>query len=287
MALLLPFNGTEWRALTEPPGAGSTHRWLAAAAYRLGRLMSPAGVHEYLRHLCDTQVRHRAVSDNEIYEAIDFALDLAHQGRKSAAGLRWPAPSAEAIAASMATPPLFGLTGIGLSAGQVLPWLFAETDLVCWGPDKFVAHIGPIEDALGWAHTMQYVVPNPMRTTQSENKKGDPAIRCQANVRAIRHLVVEFDREPDRCRQVALISTLAQLGRLVLVVSSGGKSLHGWFDVSGLAIADRAKFFAAACLLGADPSLWNHCAWVRMPGGMRPRDTGAVRQEILFWKGRQ
>lgn len=272
--------------VTEPPGAGSTHRWLAAAAYRLGKVMAPAGVHEYLRHLCNTFVSHRTVSDTEIDEAIDFALDMQHEGRKSAVGLRWPAPNKEAIASAVATRPLFGLSGTGMFTNQVLPWLFEERDLVCWGPDKFVAHVGPIEDACGFGQDMQFIVPNPMRSQRAENKRGSESIRCQANVREVRFVVVEFDREPDRARQVALLSTLAELARLVLVVDSGGKSLHGWFEMAGKPLAERAKFFAAACLLGCDPSLWNHCAWVRMPGGLRKKDTGTVRQQILFWGGR-
>lgn len=56
---------------------------------------------------------------------------------------------------------------------------------------------------------------------------------------------------------------------LVMIVSSGGKSLHGWFDVLDVPEATVQRFFDIACTLGADPAIYKVSQWVRMPYGTR------------------
>jgi len=68
-----------------------------------------------------------------------------------------------------------------------------------------------------------------------------------------------------------------------MVVDSAGKSLHGWFALRGVPEAERVRFFGYACALGADPSRWDVCGWLRMPGGLRRRPEGApVRQDVVY-----
>jgi phosphoglycolate phosphatase-like HAD superfamily hydrolase len=68
------------------------------------------------------------------------------------------------------------------------------------------------------------------------------------------------------------------------VVDSGGKSLHGWFRVDGLNTRDQVRFFWVACLLGADPTRWDVCGWLRMPAGLRVvNGVPATRQRIIHF----
>jgi hypothetical protein len=71
----------------------------------------------------------------------------------------------------------------------------------------------------------------------------------------------------DAC--AALHLHLAALMPLVLVIYSGGKSLHGWYRVWGLTLKERAKFFRYAVSIGADPATWTRSQFVRMPDGLR------------------
>ena len=76
---------------------------------------------------------------------------------------------------------------------------------------------------------------------------------------------------------------LAEAAPLVMAVDSGGKSVHAWFHVEGMGRQDQARFFAVACLFGADPTRWDICGWLRMPGGTREKADGSrVRQKILY-----
>jgi hypothetical protein len=96
--------------------------------------------------------------------------------------------------------------------------------------------------------------------------------------------VTEFD-DPrlTKPQQAKLITRLATFVPLILVVDSGGKSLHAWFQVEQLPLRDQAYFFAVACLLGADETRWDSSGWLRMPGGLRlVHGVPAIPQRILF-----
>jgi hypothetical protein len=63
-----------------------------------------------------------------------------------------------------------------------------------------------------------------------------------------------------------------------MVLSSGGKSLHAWFNV---AEDEDESFWQAAIEYGADPVLMrNRSSFVRMPMGTR--DNGA-RQNVVYF----
>jgi len=124
-----------------------------------------------------------------------------------------------------------------------------------------------------------------MRGTLAMNHAGRPSARCQNNVMVRRYLVAEFD-DPGlgKRKQAQLATALGDMAPLVMAVDSGGKSVHAWYAVEAMARRDQARFFAVACLLGADPTRWDICGWLRMPGGLRSRpDGGRVRQKILYW----
>ena len=82
------------------------------------------------------------------------------------------------------------------------------------------------------------------------------------------YLVCEFDHGTAD-EHAAILYHLALFAPLVMVVHSGGKSLHGWFYVKGEPEDNVAAFFRYACKLGADKATWTRSQFVRMPQGVR------------------
>jgi len=284
MADWYPLSQKTLALLQAPPEPGETHNWLPRVAGGLRRLLDAETCFRFLRHCCDKYVHHREVPDHEIRDAVDFVY-----GNKGVPGLKayaWPDTDPVMVARTLATTPAFFDTakGAGLETSQVLSKLFAPGELVCTGPDSKTAIVRPLEECLADAHLQQFIVINPMRGRQSLNQQGEPSVRCQSNVLQRRHLVTEFDDASlTKPQQAQLVTRLATFVPLVLVVDSGGKSLHAWFRVDQIALRDQAYFFAVACLLGADETRWDTSGWLRMPGGLRVvQGVPAIRQRILF-----
>lgn len=295
MASLYPFSQKTAERLAVAPVAGETHRWLAQVASGVSRVLPPARCAEFLRRCCDEHVAHRRVPDREIEAAVELAYEIGgpraevrdrvNYGRRA---IEWPEANAEVIGRMLATvEPVFdGETGTGLRPAAVLPVLFRPGELVCMGADSERATVRPVEAVLADAEGMQFICVNPMRRSLAVNHAGRPSARCQNNVLARRYLVAEFDDASLGKRgQAQLVTALAEMAPLVMAVDSGGKSVHAWFDVEAMTRQDQARFFAVACVLGADPTRWDICGWVRMPGGLRVRPDGTrVRQRVLFFR---
>lgn len=117
-----------------------------------------------------------------------------------------------------------------------------------------------------------------MSATTGLTQEGRPSARCLGNTGPRQFLVVEQDSgTPDE--QAAILLHLAERAPLVLALTSGGKSLHGWFSCQGTSDDKLKAFFNYAVMLGADPATWTPCQLVRMPEGRR--DNGK-RQAVLF-----
>jgi len=154
------------------------------------------------------------------------------------------------------------------------------------------------------------IVPSPLKALTGLTQDGRESVRCLENTGPRRFLVVEFDFKltpPDKLERLngdaleaalavnamlatglpstdccaALLWHLATVhcGRLVAVVHSGGKSLHGWFNVQGVPEERLASWFSVARRLVADPATWCPCQFVRMPEGRR--DDGR-RQPVVY-----
>jgi len=293
MATLYPFSHRTAERLSAMPGPGGTHRWLAQVASGLRHLLSSEQSFAFLRRCCDEFVLHRPVPDSEIEAAVELAYgtgpgpawsERINFGRHP---VDWPEPNSVFIARVLAErPPGFDVDcDTGLTAGNVLPRLFRPGELVCAGRNTERAMVRPLEETVADADWLQFIVVNPMRSRTGLNRRGKPSPRCQNNTGMRRHLVAEFDNpELSKEQQARLITRLGGLCPLVMVVDSGGKSLHGWFRVDQLNARDQVRFFCAACLLGADPTRWDICGWLRMPGGLRVVEgVPAVRQRIIHF----
>ena len=118
-----------------------------------------------------------------------------------------------------------------------------------------------------------------MRARIGRTKEGRESEHTLENTGPRRFLVVEFDKGTAD-DHAARLWHLAGYAPLVLVVHSGGKSLHGWFYCQKQPESALRKFMAYAVSLGADRATWTRSQFVRLPAGQR--DTGA-RQSVFYF----
>lgn len=139
----------------------------------------------------------------------------------------------------------------------------------------------PREDFRGELHRAALIVPSPMSALTGKRKSdGTPSAHTLENTGPRRYLVTEFDSGTDD-EQAALIWHLRQFAPLVLVTSSGGKSLHAWWTCKGISEDTALRFFRYAVTLGADPATWLRSQFVRLPQGYRA-DKGTLQEALFF-----
>jgi hypothetical protein len=195
----------------------------------------------------------------------------------------------------------------------MLDHLFPDDPLLCVGWEPHLAETHRKSD-IEKPYRYQLVVPNPMSAPWGVNKDGKRSARCLDNTGPRAYLICEFDLPVD-CESpptiqpprtmldwafvrwatsqgktvadicASLIRYLASALPLVAVVDSGGKSLHGWFNVTATPEADIQRFMAIAIRLGADPATFVRCQFVRMPGGVRLREDGQTSsfQQVIYF----
>jgi hypothetical protein len=126
----------------------------------------------------------------------------------------------------------------------------------------------------------QFIVPTPMIGEWAVNKAGKRAVRCLNNTCERWFLVVEFDHA-SQDDQARLHFELAKSQELRMLVYSGNKSIHGWYDVYRKPEKETKQFMKQATQLGADPMTWIRCQYVRFPGGVNSKTK--QKQEILYY----
>lgn len=122
----------------------------------------------------------------------------------------------------------------------------------------------------------QFICPNPL--------KGYDRGRCLDNILTRKFVVFESDL-PDVAGnwdiQAGLIDRLAKDMPLRMVIWSGNKSLHAWFQVEGKEERKVYKFLNLATMLGADSASLRPSQLVRMPWGKRT-DNNKVQKVIYY-----
>jgi hypothetical protein len=152
------------------------------------------------------------------------------------------------------------------------------------------------------------IVPNPMTAEEGCTKGGKTSARSIENAAVHRrYAVTDFDftvegafggviqrlmfenglmpREMIHEITAALILEIAQRSpdiTLIMVVDSGGKSLHAWWDIRHMTFEQQRKWFFQWVPLGADPAIFkSNNQFVRMPHGTR--EVHGHRQPVIYW----
>jgi hypothetical protein len=124
----------------------------------------------------------------------------------------------------------------------------------------------------------QYIVPSYMTARTGITNEGKVSARAKSNTGERRFIVLDFDEPPSE-HHASIIRWLMGVRAPLMVIKSGGKSLHAWYATE---TQDRdAQFWRLAIMAGADKRLQaNHAQAVRMPMGKR--DNGAVQSVLYF-----
>ncbi|MGJ8650791.1 MAG: hypothetical protein ACSHX4_10565 [Opitutaceae bacterium] len=288
MAQLDPLPPALSETLSRFPAQGERNIWLFEVAARARHIASP----ERVQNVLENVVAHQGWTDRdfgpEIRRAVRRAYadqqDVSHEPLSRAAP--WPVLDedyrASLLGKTLRFDPRFA---IDLPTETVIDSLYASDDLLCFAELNCNARTEPREKWRGREQKYQFIVANPMTALNGLTQEGKRSYRCHGNATQSRiYQVVEFDQGPLE-EQAAILSSLDSVwAPLILVVWSGSKSLHGWFDVRLLDEAQKREFFAQACRGGADRTLWDQSKLVRMPGGTRTNNR--QRQSILFFDPR-
>lgn len=286
------------KTLDRCPLTGQRNVWLFTVAAQAKHIASPERVRAFLYSFAAQQGWNDRDFSNEIERAIqraycmgqpvrDHNADSAHPPsairlQSSRTKFAWPDFDQAAFDLHAQFNPLFDLDPIVIDPAEVMRALYHTDDLLCMALDIKSAITQPLRLWRGTEAAMQFIVANPMIDTIGRTQEGKLSFRCHGNAtRSRNYQVVEFDRGTPE-QQAGILSSLhSREVPLVLVVWSGGKSMHGWFDVRDLEESEKQIFFGEAVRLGADASLWDQCKLVRMPGGRRPIKNASPSQAGL------
>ena len=160
---------------------------------------------------------------------------------------------------------------------MILEWLFPDSNgLVCVGKSAYEFHTARLNQFKDLSQC-QLIVPCYMTQKKGMTQDGKPSMHSLDNCGPRRFCVCDFD-EPRSADHPAIIWQLRKTFELVMVLSSGGKSLHAWFWIES---DEEEEFWKAAIPMGGDPALMrNRSSFVRIPMGTR--DNGA-RQGVLYF----
>jgi hypothetical protein len=188
---------------------------------------------------------------------------------------------------------------------QTIDILFPANPLLCVAKFAYKFATRRREVWRGHLAKYQFILPNPMLSVYGLTQEGKKSEHAKASVGRRCYLVTEFDIAPyardgktetawkpiitaweqsgvsvaDACAAAIVELANAKLMPLVLVVSSGGKSLHAWWRVFEKTEKQSRNFMCRAVRLGADSQVFDLNQYVRLPGGIR--DNGN-RQTIYY-----
>jgi hypothetical protein len=273
------------KTLQRTPMAGERNVWLMQVASRAKHVASAQRVRAFLHQVAAQHAWHDRDFSHEIDRAIARAYGMAPSVRQrsvvtapsaakphtAAKRPTWPEFSPEDSQLYAQHELLFELRAKPFTPADVLDQIYTQDELLCLARDVRSASTMPRHHWRGMEPAMQFIVANPMTATIGRTLDGKLSPRClEIATQSRRFQVVEFDRGSPQ-QQAAILSSLHTPATvpLIMVLWSGGKSMHGWFDVRAFSETAKQDFFAWAVTLGADASLWDPCKLVRMPGGRR------------------
>ena len=278
-----------------PPQHGSgVHQWLFKVARQLHPHRDEQTIVDLLTAAVDGCGRHVPLS--EVVAAVESARSCAWKPNGKCAPTSKPAPKWPAVneakrqaaieSAGITLADLWDKSPVRCVQGEVdaeffTDELFPGNPLLCVGLDMANFTTAPRESFRGRLSEMSLIVPSPMSALTGKRKAdGKESAHTLANTGPRRYLVTEFD-SGTADEQAALLWHLREIAPLVMVLSSGGKSLHGWWVCDGIDESTTALFMRYAVNIGADPATWTRVQFVRLPQGWRA-DKGK-RQEVYFF----
>jgi hypothetical protein len=152
-------------------------------------------------------------------------------------------------------------------------------ELVCVGMGVAKFETAAISMFHGQLRMWEFVVPNAMSALEGKRKSdGELSAHTLDNTGPRQNIVVEFDDGATPDEQAARHIWLSEYRKLRMVVFSGSKSLHGWYQAQGE--AEDRKFMEEAVRLGGDPKTWLKSQFVRLPNGQR--QDGTIQRVEFF-----
>lgn len=251
-----------------PPGGTGCHAWLFYASCRcVDAGMSIDDAEAYIEPLMSRP----PAPPTEVRDALDAA-----SGERSVVP-RWPGKDFDMVQAVFKEP-LPPWAPLEISAEKAIDTLFPGNPLLCVGKSSSYFATKSRKEWKGRLGFNSFIVPSPMSARLGKTNAGHLSAHSLANTGPRHYLITEWDWGTP-ANHLRMIQHLRQFGTLAAVVSSGGKSTHGWWGAHGESDDAMKNFFGYAAQLGCDTRLWLKSQFVRIPGGLR--DNGK-RQEILF-----
>ena len=260
------------------PGSGEgVHNWLFHVACRLKEAGLTLKQAEALESEIEELMARAPNPPNEILSAIRAAY-----GERKSSTPRWCPPNPIEIARVEKDGPTLLELKNDLSpervelrfkdgrAANYVDTLFPERPLLCIGKSEKRFMTAPRDE---WPdHILgvrSLIVPSPMIAIKGRRKSDEQmSYHTEDNTGPRRYLGVEYD-SGSLDSMAARLWHLNSYRQLVMVVYSGGKSLHGWFDFRNEPEERVEKFFNLAVKIGADPKTFSRSQFVRMPCGAR------------------
>ena len=274
------------KQLKNPPSRGEgLNTWLYLMALKLHGYRTTDEIIELLKEATSEE----AVRYGEIERQVECAAAwkesrMATPTANVVAHKRWIPINKELrqsiIANGMTLEELSGMSPVkgeqlsSLATSEVVDLLYPGNPLLCCsitGKQCFTSLKSELAQSIG---RMRYIVPSPMSSQEGLTQEGVLSARSLSNVGPRKYLVIESDTG-SLDEQTSVLVHLGKFLRLVMVVHSGNKSLHGWFLCDGKAEKQLHTFMRHAVSLGADKALWNPCQLARIPQGIR--ENGALQ----------
>jgi hypothetical protein len=277
MVVLNTLSAGRRRKILREPSRHRSHTEL----FRDACAMSEAGISDKDQHRI-LEIRfdgyHRRLDPREIEDAVQNAGDA--ENRKSSR--RYPVPNSGAWAEVVAgcdgaLERLRAESPVGsperIRSEDVLDRFFGDEALLCLGQSLSSTYTEKRAHFRGFERELPFMVPNAMSAPRGLTKDGRDSNRCLSNAGPRSRLIVEYDFG-TLDEQAALHLHLRGMNLpLQMVVFSGSKSLHGWFDVTGCSDEQFEQVCRYAAYLGADTATFGMAQMVRTPNALRDGQT--------------
>lgn len=258
--------------IKECPDAGQgNHSWLYHAACVL---VEAEFTDAEAAPILESKMK-RPPQPTEIKDALNAARRI-----EKAPTQKWPARDFELINKIAENEPQWTPKRPDAATADTLKLLFPGDPMICCGASQSNFTTARLS-SFTFLQSYSFIVPNAMTAKEGKTQAGHMSQHSLDNTGPRLYQVVEFDWGSIE-RQLQLLRYLSANCvplKLVMVVFSGSKSAHGWFDCRGVPEDKVKNFFQYAVRCGADPRLWLRSQFCRMPGGTR--DDGK-KQDILY-----